>query len=79
MEIKKNQQYIATILSFKKIDYEVVDISVQEGAREEMGILAGNPDVRPPQLCNGDTYCGDYSAFENAVEAETLEEFLKLK
>merc|ERR1719494_434344 len=33
---------------------------------------------RPPQIVNGDTYCGDFEAFAEAVEMERLREFLHL-
>nr|XP_002123222.1 SH3 domain-binding glutamic acid-rich-like protein 3 [Ciona intestinalis] len=79
MEIKKNQQKIEMILSSKKIDFKKLDIAMDEDAKKQMREIVGNPKALPPQLCNGDHYCGDYNAFEAAVEEETLAEFLKLK
>lgn len=35
--------------------------------------------VVAPQIANGDEYCGGFEEFENAIELENLEEFLKLK
>lgn len=32
----------------------------------------------PPQIFNGQTYCGDYNGFELANECDTLEAFLHL-
>ncbi|XP_042359659.1 SH3 domain-binding glutamic acid-rich-like protein 3 [Plectropomus leopardus] len=78
LTIKKQQQHIQMVLDSKTIKYELVDISVSEEDKNLMRKLAGNPTALPPQICKGDNYCGDYAAFENAVEAETLEKFLKL-
>ncbi|XP_075258461.1 SH3 domain-binding glutamic acid-rich-like protein 3 [Convolutriloba macropyga] len=77
-EIKKNQQKIQMILDSKKISYEVVDISSDESGKNKMRELAGDPKALPPQICNGDQYCGNYEQFEEAVEMEEIEKFLKL-
>ena len=116
-QIKKQQQKIEMILDSKKIPYEKVDISADEAAKTKMRAIVGNPSAVPPQLCNGDQYCGvstvsasqalllmlnygsefdiitrlfapppphthtiqDFQAFEDALEEETLMEFLKLQ
>ncbi|XP_074655441.1 SH3 domain-binding glutamic acid-rich-like protein 3 [Tubulanus polymorphus] len=78
-EIKKHQQRIEMILDGKKIQYEKVDISANTDEKTRMREIAGDPKALPPQIANGDQYCGDYQQFETAVEDETLEEFLKLK
>ncbi|XP_071955091.1 SH3 domain-binding glutamic acid-rich-like protein 3 [Antedon mediterranea] len=78
LEIKKHQQKIEMILDGKKIPYEKIDISVGESVKEKMRSVAGDPKAMPPQLCNGDQYCGDYAQFELAVDDETLNEFLKI-
>merc|ERR1719347_1189812 len=38
----------------------------------------GQRNVLPPQLFNGETYCGDYDDFDVANEDDELEEFLGL-
>ncbi|XP_070782146.1 SH3 domain-binding glutamic acid-rich-like protein 3 [Enoplosus armatus] len=76
-EIKKSQQKIFDILGAKKIPYEAVDISQASEDKDLMREIAG-PTALPPQICNGDVYCGDFTAFDNAIELEQLEEFLKL-
>lgn len=46
-----------------------------------LGGTASDPDPRhplPPQVFNGDEYCGDFEQFELANEIDTLEDFLKL-
>jgi len=76
--MKKNQERIFSILTSKKIPFETVDISQNSEDKDLMRKMAGNPTALPPQICNGDVYCGDFAAFENAIEMEQLEAFLKL-
>jgi hypothetical protein len=76
-ELKKHQQKILTVLDGKNIPYNVADISSSEEAKTAMKHAAGI-DSHPPQIVNDDIYCGDYFAFDEAIEFETLNEFLKL-
>ncbi|XP_042246317.1 SH3 domain-binding glutamic acid-rich-like protein 3 [Thunnus thynnus] len=78
VEMKKNQERIFSILTSKKIPFEAVDISQNSDDKDLMRKRAGNPTALPPQICNGDVYCGDFAAFENAIEMEQLEAFLKV-
>lgn len=82
------------ILDGKKIPYEKIDITASEDAKLEMRKLAGCDTALAPQLCNGDQYCGvshsrrsadtlscalqGYDEFEDAVESDSLDSFLKL-
>lgn len=66
------------ILDGKRIQYQLLDISQDNALRDEMRALAGNPTATPPQIVNGNTYCGGYELFVEAVEQNTLQEFLKL-
>ncbi|XP_031726297.1 SH3 domain-binding glutamic acid-rich-like protein 3 [Anarrhichthys ocellatus] len=77
-EIKKWQQQIFDILSSKKIKHEAVDIAQDVKVKDLMRDLVGDPTALAPQIFNGDNYCGDYKAFENAIEEEALESFLKI-
>ncbi|XP_057640868.1 SH3 domain-binding glutamic acid-rich-like protein 3 [Chionomys nivalis] len=77
-EIKSQQSEVTRILDGKRIEYQLVDISQDNALRDEMRALAGNPKATPPQIVNGDQYCGDYELFVEAVEQNTLQEFLKL-
>ncbi|XP_040015924.1 SH3 domain-binding glutamic acid-rich-like protein 3 [Gasterosteus aculeatus] len=77
-EIKKTQQKIFDILDSKKINYDALDISQEVKVKDLMRELAGDPTALPPQIFNGNNYCGDYKAFDNAIEEESLEKFLKL-
>ncbi|KAF7659215.1 hypothetical protein LDENG_00001340 [Lucifuga dentata] len=76
--IKKKQTRILNVLSSKKINYTIVNITVSSEKRDLMRKIAGDPKALPPQIANGDVYCGDFDAFDNAIETEDLETFLKL-
>ncbi|XP_072019041.1 SH3 domain-binding glutamic acid-rich-like protein 3 [Amphiura filiformis] len=76
LEVRKQQQKIELVLDSKKIPYQTIDIAQSDDFKAKMREIAGNPKALPPQLTNDDRYCGDYAAFEEAVEYETLEEFI---
>lgn len=78
LKIKKEQEKIFMILNSKRIDFEAVDITQNEEAKLSMRRIADDSKALPPQICNGDSYCGDFAAFDHAVEHEELEKFLKL-
>mmetsp|Transcript_15780 Transcript_15780/g.26798 ORF Transcript_15780/g.26798 Transcript_15780/m.26798 type:complete len:94 (+) Transcript_15780:197-478(+) len=79
LELKKHQQKIEMILDSKKIDYGKVDIAGNDTAKAKMREIMGDPKGLPPQLTNGDVHLGGFAEFEQAVESEELEVFLKLK
>ncbi|XP_029023199.1 SH3 domain-binding glutamic acid-rich-like protein 3 [Betta splendens] len=76
--VKSQQTEVRRILDSKSIQYELIDISVGEELRNEMRNKAGNPSAVPPQLFNEDQYCGNYEMFSEAVESDTVEQFLKM-
>mmetsp|Transcript_29116 Transcript_29116/g.32334 ORF Transcript_29116/g.32334 Transcript_29116/m.32334 type:complete len:94 (+) Transcript_29116:68-349(+) len=76
--IKKRQQKIQMVLEGKKIPINIIDIAKGTADKEKMRELAGDPKALPPQICNGDQYCGNFEAFDNACEDEQLMQFLKL-
>ncbi|XP_003971708.1 SH3 domain-binding glutamic acid-rich-like protein 3 [Takifugu rubripes] len=78
-EVKKQQQRIMMVLDGCNIPYNLVDICQSNEDKELMRKLVGDSKALPPQICNGNDYCGDFKAFENAVEMETLKQFLKLQ
>ncbi|XP_055863937.1 SH3 domain-binding glutamic acid-rich-like protein 3 [Biomphalaria glabrata] len=78
METKKQQMRIQDVLSGAKIDFEVIDVSASKDDLAKMREIVGNSKALAPQIANGDTYCGDYDAFDNAVECKTLHDFLKI-
>jgi len=79
---KKNQQQVLWLLSGLKIEHEVVDIgdSILEDEKDFLSVN-GQPNkqgfVVTPQIFNDDQLCGDYDAFNLALENEELFDFLK--
>uniref|UniRef100_A0AAR2LLJ0 SH3 domain-binding glutamic acid-rich-like protein n=1 Tax=Pygocentrus nattereri TaxID=42514 RepID=A0AAR2LLJ0_PYGNA len=77
-EVKQQQNEIFQFLDAKKIIYRTLDITQSPDLKDEMRKKVGNPSAIPPQVFNGDKYCGDYQAFFNAVEDGKPEKFFKL-
>ncbi|XP_051991228.1 SH3 domain-binding glutamic acid-rich-like protein 3 [Xyrauchen texanus] len=77
-EVKSQQAEVMRILDSKSIKYELIDISVGGEVRDEMRSKSGNPSAIPPQIFNEEQYCGNYDMFSEAVEADTVEQFLKI-
>ena len=46
------------ILDSKKIPYTKLDVAADETLKAKMREVSGNPTALPPQLCNGEKYCG---------------------
>ncbi|KAM6903395.1 SH3 domain-binding glutamic acid-rich-like protein 3 [Lycodopsis pacificus] len=76
--VKSQQAEVMRILESKSIQFELIDISVGREVCDEMRSKAGNPSAVPPQLFNEDQYCGDYDMLSEAVEADTVDQFLKM-
>ncbi|KAK9517425.1 hypothetical protein VZT92_014948 [Zoarces viviparus] len=76
--VKSQQAEVMRILESKSIKFELIDISVGREVCDEMRSKAGNPSAVPPQLFNEDQYCGDYDMLSEAVEADTVDQFLKM-
>uniref|UniRef100_A0A3B3QSD4 SH3 domain binding glutamate-rich protein like 2 n=1 Tax=Paramormyrops kingsleyae TaxID=1676925 RepID=A0A3B3QSD4_9TELE len=82
--IKKRQQEIVGFLEANRIPFEVVDITMLEDQRlwmyrnlpEGKHPDRGNP--LPPQIFNGQQYCGDYEDFFQSKETNTVFSFLGL-
>ncbi|KAI6654591.1 SH3 domain-binding glutamic acid-rich-like protein 3 [Oopsacas minuta] len=79
LEIKKQQDRIQNVLDSKKIAYNKIDIAASEDSKAKMRKIVGDEKALAPQLANGDQYCGNFEKFEEAIEGEELEVFLKLK
>uniref|UniRef100_A0A3B3YRC2 Uncharacterized protein n=1 Tax=Poecilia mexicana TaxID=48701 RepID=A0A3B3YRC2_9TELE len=77
-QMKKNQERIFSVLTSKNIPFKQVDITQNSEDKDLMRKKANNPTALPPQIFNGDAYCGDINAFNEAIENEELEKFLKL-
>ncbi|XP_068698276.1 SH3 domain-binding glutamic acid-rich-like protein 3 [Montipora foliosa] len=78
-QIKKRQMHIRSMLEAQKIPFEVVDVAQDQEALEKMRRLVDDEEALPPQIMNGDVYCGTFEEFEASIEEGTLQEFLRLK
>ncbi|KAF5907678.1 SH3 domain-binding glutamic acid-rich-like protein, partial [Clarias magur] len=82
--IKKQQQDVTGFMAANKIDFEECDIAANEENRKWMREnvpvdcrpATGNP--LPPQIFNGDKYCGNYEDFFYAREENAVYAFLGL-
>ncbi|CAD5113250.1 DgyrCDS2429 [Dimorphilus gyrociliatus] len=82
-EIKKQQNFIRQTLSSAEIDFEEIDVSNPHCEDDKYFMLEHSKNGKesspiPPQLFNDTQYCGDYEAFCEAVEKNSLNEFLHL-
>eukprot|EP00091_Calanus_sinicus_P023725 TRINITY_DN8178_c0_g1_i3.p1 TRINITY_DN8178_c0_g1~~TRINITY_DN8178_c0_g1_i3.p1 ORF type:complete len:191 (+),score=85.52 TRINITY_DN8178_c0_g1_i3:58-573(+) len=81
-EITNSQHRITMILKSLGIPLKQVDISAP-GTEEQRDVMRAGAKKKegqryplPPQIFNGDKYCGDYDDFDVANEDDELEEFL---
>eukprot|EP00088_Acartia_fossae_P000092 TRINITY_DN10029_c0_g1_i1.p1 TRINITY_DN10029_c0_g1~~TRINITY_DN10029_c0_g1_i1.p1 ORF type:complete len:162 (-),score=64.45 TRINITY_DN10029_c0_g1_i1:539-1024(-) len=81
-EIENHQHRILMILKSLSIEFEAVDVSAP-GTEKDRDYMRANGkkkegfrNVLPPQIFNGEKYCGDYDDFDIANEDDELEEFL---
>ena len=44
--------------NYKGNEVKYIDVAADEDAKKKMRDLSGNPSAIPPQIFNGDTYCG---------------------
>ncbi|XP_020366904.1 SH3 domain-binding glutamic acid-rich-like protein 3 [Rhincodon typus] len=77
--LESRQSSIINCLASLKIHYELIDLSTGQGLLDEMRQKVGDPKAMAPQIFNGDQYCGDFEAFDKAVEEKKIKEFLKLE
>ncbi|WP_411025618.1 hypothetical protein, partial [Salmonella sp. s55004] len=76
-KLEGQQRKIEQILTARKVELEKIDIASSEEDKIKMRELIGDPKALAPQLFNGDQYCGNFEAFDDAVEGGTIDEFLK--
>ncbi|CAM5140347.1 unnamed protein product [Eretmochelys imbricata] len=77
-QVKQKQAEVTRILDINKTKYELIDVSLSEQLLQEMRAKAGNPNAIPPQIFNGDDYCGDFEMLYEATENEEVWKFLKM-
>ncbi|KIM66329.1 hypothetical protein SCLCIDRAFT_110898 [Scleroderma citrinum Foug A] len=78
-ELRKHQEYILRILQIKKIPYTSYDLACDEEAKRLWKRKAPLGKQRLPGILVGGRYPGDFDAFEEAVEYDELDTFLRLK
>ena len=58
--MKKQQQRIEMILgkTYQGNEVKYIDVAADEDAKKKMRDIIGDEKAVPPQIFNGDTYCG---------------------
>ncbi|XP_066496362.1 SH3 domain-binding glutamic acid-rich-like protein 3 [Tiliqua scincoides] len=77
-EVKKRQSEVLRILDGNSMKYELVDVSISESLLQEMRNKTGKSDAIPPQIFNGEQYCGGFEMLHEASENEEVRKFLKM-
>ncbi|XP_042125139.1 SH3 domain-binding glutamic acid-rich-like protein 3 [Peromyscus maniculatus bairdii] len=78
-EVKQRQNEVMRILDTYKVKYELIDIAVSSQVLEEMRTKVASPKAAPPQIFNGQEYCGDFMTFHDAKENKEILKFLKME
>jgi hypothetical protein len=80
-EIRRKQAQLIQVLEVKKITFVKRDIASCDEDKADFKRLMkrlGDPSALPPQIFNGEQYCGNYELFYQAVEDNDLAGFLHL-
>ncbi|KAF8560230.1 SH3BGR-domain-containing protein [Imleria badia] len=77
--LRKRQEYILRILQTKKIPFTSYDLASDEDAKRLWKRKAPLDKQQLPGILVGGRYPGDFDAFEEAVEYDELDIFLRLK
>ncbi|KAM5290684.1 SH3 domain-binding glutamic acid-rich-like protein 3 [Glossophaga mutica] len=78
-EVKQRQEDVLRILDAYKINYELIDISISLKKLQQMRRKVSSPKALPPQIFNGQEYCGDFEMFHKAKENKEILKFLKME
>lgn len=84
IQISKQQRAILDFLDARGIEYRPIDMCANTKARGQMleklpeDSKAEGVPILPPQVFNGEDYCGDYEQFFDARECDLLYSFFKL-
>ena len=60
------------VLDSKGIKYNKLDIAADADLKAKMREIAGDPKALPPQLCNGEDYCGVRRERENLIHIHSF-------
>lgn len=75
--LRQKQEYILRVLQVKKIPFTSYDLASDEDAKKLWKRKAPLSKQQPPGLLVGGVYPGGYAEFEEAVECEDLDRFLR--
>ncbi|XP_053773152.1 SH3 domain-binding glutamic acid-rich-like protein 3 isoform X2 [Desmodus rotundus] len=78
-KVKQRQEDVIRILDAYKINYELIDISISLKKLQQMRRKVSSPKALPPQIFNGQEYCGDFEMFHKAKENKEILKFLKME
>jgi len=74
--MKRQQQHIFDTLSAHKIQFFPVDVAASAIVKEVLKTESPR-ELKLPQIWRGKEFLGGHEEFENSVEGEYLNEFLK--
>ncbi|KZT72783.1 hypothetical protein DAEQUDRAFT_735781 [Daedalea quercina L-15889] len=77
-QLRQRQEYILRILQVKKIPFNSYDLASDEEAKKLWRRKAPKDKQQLPGILIGGECPGDFSAFEEAVEFNELDQFLRL-
>jgi len=84
LQISKQQRAILDFLDARGIEYRPIDMCANTKARGQMldklseDKKEDGKQILPPQVFNGEDYCGDYEQFFDARECDLIYSFFKL-
>jgi len=76
--LRQQQEYILRVLQVKKVPFTSYDLASDEEAKKLWKRKAPLDKQQLPGILIGGTFPGTFDRFEEAVETETLDEFLRL-
>lgn len=82
IKVSKATEKIENILTAQKIEFEVIDVSRNEEAKNFLKENKPDPaqlGITLPQVWNGDKFAGDYTQIEDANEWGELKKVLMLE
>ncbi|KAJ7225667.1 hypothetical protein GGX14DRAFT_693603 [Mycena pura] len=77
--LRKRQEYILRILQVKKIPFTSYDLASNEKAKSLWKRKAPSDKQQLPGILVGSRFPGTFAEFEDAVECDDLDSFLRLK
>lgn len=76
LKTRSNQSRLESLLAIKKIDYRIIDVSIDDEAKSYMKRKNLGATTELPQIFVKGEFKGLFDDFINALEGETLKVFL---